>query len=216
MPAGVRKIPRGSCNETATATVTGRCGPERWSCGSRSCARATPFPAFSRPGGWPRRRSPQGTGGLRPGRLDALGRRPGQGARHERHLLRAKQTRSVESQVSRLCEEIDGRLKAFLDRRLEGDWPYLWIDATYVKARRQDGRGDCQNAWPAPLQFSYAGRFYNAAVKRCSERMARWALALRRLKRRKTLFQLPPPPAGLATARHSTHQIPSRRPGSLL
>jgi transposase-like protein len=39
------------------------------------------------------------------------------------------------SQVSRLCEEIDGKVKAFLDRPLEGDWPYLWIDATYVKVR---------------------------------------------------------------------------------
>ena len=38
-------------------------------------------------------------------------------------------------QVSRLCEEIDGKVKAFLDRPIEGDWPYLWIDATYVKAR---------------------------------------------------------------------------------
>jgi len=39
------------------------------------------------------------------------------------------------SQVSRLCAEIDERVKAFLDRPLEGDWPYLWIDATYVKVR---------------------------------------------------------------------------------
>jgi transposase-like protein len=39
------------------------------------------------------------------------------------------------SQVSRLCEDIDIRVKAFLDRPIEGDWPYLWIDATYVKAR---------------------------------------------------------------------------------
>lgn len=39
------------------------------------------------------------------------------------------------SQVSRLCEEIDERVDAFLDRPLEGDWPYLWIDATYVKVR---------------------------------------------------------------------------------
>ncbi|MCW2318983.1 transposase-like protein [Rhodoblastus acidophilus] len=39
------------------------------------------------------------------------------------------------SQVSRLCEEIDGKVKAFLDRPIEGDWPYLWIDATYVKVR---------------------------------------------------------------------------------
>jgi putative transposase len=43
------------------------------------------------------------------------------------------------SQVSRLCEEIDGKVKAFLERPIEGDWPYLWIDATYVKVR-QAGR----------------------------------------------------------------------------
>ena len=43
------------------------------------------------------------------------------------------------SQVSRLCEEIDGKVKVFLDRPLEGDWPYLWIDATYLKVR-QAGR----------------------------------------------------------------------------
>jgi putative transposase len=39
------------------------------------------------------------------------------------------------SQVSRLCSEIDERVRAFLDRPIEGDWPYLWIDATYVKSR---------------------------------------------------------------------------------
>jgi transposase-like protein len=39
------------------------------------------------------------------------------------------------SQVSRLCEEIDERVQAFLTRPIEGDWPYLWIDATYVKVR---------------------------------------------------------------------------------
>ncbi len=39
------------------------------------------------------------------------------------------------SQVSRLVEEIDERVGAFLTRPIEGEWPYLWIDATYVKAR---------------------------------------------------------------------------------
>ena len=39
------------------------------------------------------------------------------------------------SQVSRLCAEIDERVGAFLDRPIEGDWPYLWIDATYLKVR---------------------------------------------------------------------------------
>ncbi len=43
------------------------------------------------------------------------------------------------SQVSRLCAEIDERVNAFLDRPIEGEWPYLWLDATYVKVR-QDGR----------------------------------------------------------------------------
>ena len=43
------------------------------------------------------------------------------------------------SQVSRLCGEIDGKIHDFLDRPLEGDWPYLWLDATYVKVR-QAGR----------------------------------------------------------------------------
>src|SRR5271156_5279218 len=40
------------------------------------------------------------------------------------------------SQVSRLCGEIDERVNAFLDRPIEGEWPYVWLDATYVKARR--------------------------------------------------------------------------------
>ncbi len=41
------------------------------------------------------------------------------------------------SQVSRLCGEIDDKVKAFLARPIEGDWPYLWIGATYVKVRQQ-------------------------------------------------------------------------------
>ena len=43
------------------------------------------------------------------------------------------------SQVSRLCVEIDDKVQTFLNRPLEGDWPYLWLDATYVKVR-QPGR----------------------------------------------------------------------------
>jgi len=40
------------------------------------------------------------------------------------------------SQVSRLCGEIDERVQTFLARPIEGEWPYVWLDATYVKARR--------------------------------------------------------------------------------
>ena len=52
-------------------------------------------------------------------------------------LVRALGMEGVsKSQVSRLCGEIDERVQAFLTRPIEGDWPYVWLDATYVKARR--------------------------------------------------------------------------------
>jgi transposase-like protein len=51
-------------------------------------------------------------------------------------LVRAMGMEGVsKSQVSRLCAEIDGRVQDFLSRPIEGDWPYLWLDATYVKVR---------------------------------------------------------------------------------
>ena len=39
------------------------------------------------------------------------------------------------SQVSALCRDIDERVDSFLNRPLEGEWPYLWLDATYLKVR---------------------------------------------------------------------------------
>ena len=50
------------------------------------------------------------------------------------------------SQVSRLCAEIDERVRAFLHRPIEGDWPYVWLDATYVKVR-QNGRIICTSLY---------------------------------------------------------------------
>jgi putative transposase len=37
------------------------------------------------------------------------------------------------SQVSKLCKDIDERVNSFLDRPIDGEWPYLWLDATYLK-----------------------------------------------------------------------------------
>jgi putative transposase len=52
-------------------------------------------------------------------------------------LVRALGMEGVsKSQVSRLCSEIDERVGAFLSRPIEGEWPYLWLDATYVRVRR--------------------------------------------------------------------------------
>ncbi len=39
------------------------------------------------------------------------------------------------SQVSRLCAELDAQSEAFRCRRLEGEFPYLWLDATYFHVR---------------------------------------------------------------------------------
>jgi putative transposase len=51
-------------------------------------------------------------------------------------LVRAMGMEGIsKSSVSRLCAEIDERVRGFLTRPIEGDWPYLWLDATYVKVR---------------------------------------------------------------------------------
>lgn len=39
------------------------------------------------------------------------------------------------SEVSRLCAEVHERVSEFLNRPLEGNFPYVWLDATYVKVR---------------------------------------------------------------------------------
>lgn len=39
------------------------------------------------------------------------------------------------SQVSRLCQSLDEEVARFRNRPLEGVYPYVWLDATFVKAR---------------------------------------------------------------------------------
>jgi putative transposase len=43
------------------------------------------------------------------------------------------------SQVSRLCAELDKEVERFRTRRLEGPYPYVWLDGTFVKVR-ENGR----------------------------------------------------------------------------
>lgn len=47
------------------------------------------------------------------------------------------------SQVSLLCRSIDERVNAFLSRPLSGEWPYVWLDVTYVRSR-ENGRVENQ------------------------------------------------------------------------
>jgi transposase-like protein len=42
------------------------------------------------------------------------------------------------SRVSEVCKELDEEVERFRNRELEGSYPYVWVDATYVKSR-QDG-----------------------------------------------------------------------------
>lgn len=40
------------------------------------------------------------------------------------------------TKVSKLCKDIDERVAEFLNRPLTSKWPYLWLDANYLKARQ--------------------------------------------------------------------------------
>ena len=51
-------------------------------------------------------------------------------------LVRAMGMKGISnSQVSRLCAEIDSRVQDIFGRPIEGDWPYLWLHATDVKVK---------------------------------------------------------------------------------
>src|SRR5512133_2550180 len=69
-------------------------------------------------------------GGLDRRRVDPPRRRSGAGD----GAVRDQQVASLQ-----VVQEIDERVHAFLDRPLAGDWPYLWLDATYLK-QREGGR----------------------------------------------------------------------------
>src|ERR1044072_5528610 len=61
------------------------------------------------------------------------------------------------SQVARCCSELDERVGAFLTRPIEGEWPYLWLDATYVRVR-QAGRIVSVGASIALAGHTHGGR----------------------------------------------------------
>ena len=87
------------------------------------------FPAFE-----PRRMAEKAidrghAGGLHSRRLDPLGRRSGSGHGDGRAFPRARSAGFARRSTK--------RSKAFLGRPIEGDWPYVWLDATYVKVRRE-------------------------------------------------------------------------------
>jgi putative transposase len=40
------------------------------------------------------------------------------------------------SAVSRICQQLDEVIEQFRQRPLQGTYPYLWLDALYVKVRQ--------------------------------------------------------------------------------
>ena len=87
------------------------------------------------------------------------------------------------SQVSRLCEEIDEKVKPFLGRPIEGDWPYLWLDAAYVKVRR--GGRIVSTAIIIAIGVNGDGRREVLGLDICpSEAETFWSEFLRKLARR--------------------------------
>jgi transposase-like protein len=87
------------------------------------------------------------------------------------------------SQVSRLCQEIDERVRTFLERPIEGDWPYLWIDATYVKVREAGRIVSVAVTIAVAVNTDRRREVLGMAIG-ASEAETFWVEFLRRLKRR--------------------------------
>ena len=93
---------------------------------------------------------------------------------------------------ARMCAEIDERVATFLERPLEGDWPYLWIDATYLKVR-QNGRIVSVAVTIAVAVNSDGRREVLGMGIGASEAEAFWLDFLRRLSRHRKLSLSPSP-----------------------
>jgi transposase-like protein len=60
------------------------------------------------------------------------------------------------SQVSRVCAALDAEVERFRTRRLAGVYPYLWLDATFLKVR--DGERVITNAVVVAIGVTAEGR----------------------------------------------------------
>ena len=126
----------------------------------------------------------------------AAGGREGAHGRHPGAYVQGVSTRSVDelvkalglagiskSQVSRLCAEIDERVRTFLERPIEGDWPYLWIDATYVKVREAGRIVSVAVTIAVAVKIDGRREVLGMAIG-ASEAETFWLEFLRKLKRR--------------------------------
>ena len=90
------------------------------------------------------------------------------------------------SQVSRICQEIDQQVQAFLDRPLESsDYAYVYLDATYLKGRLGKALQVCSRAVVVAMGVNADGRRELLGIKvGDSENEAFWAEFIAHLKER--------------------------------
>lgn len=99
-------------------------------------------------------------------------------------LLRALGLTGIDkSKVSRICKELDEVVEAFRNRPLEGKYPYLWLDALYLKVR-QDHRIVSQALIVAIGVRETGEREILGLTLGASEEYAFWLDFLRSLSRR--------------------------------
>ena len=88
-------------------------------------------------------------------RLDPAGRRAGAGDGSRGHLEEPS-LQAVQEPARAKAGDIDERVNAFLERSIEGEWRYLWLDATYLKVR--DGGHIVSVAAIIPMAVNTDGR----------------------------------------------------------
>src|ERR671919_860887 len=171
--ASARRI--GWRSATAIATGIGRPALGRSSCASPSSGRAATFPGFPEP----RRVAEKAlTAVIQEAYVQGIS------TRAVAELVKALGMAGIsKSRVSRLCAEIDERVQTFLERPIEGDWPYLWIDGTYVKVR-EAGRIVSVAVTIAVAVNTDGRREVLGMAIGASEAETFWVEFLRKLKRR--------------------------------
>ena len=134
-------------------------------------------------------------GGLDRRRIDPPGRRPGAGD----GVVGDQQVagfQALQEPAPAKAGEIDERVHAFLDRPLTGEWPYLWLDATYLKQREggrivsvaaiiavavnTDGRREIVGLHIGPSEAERSGRVFSKAWRGAACAGSSWSLSTRK------------------------------------
>lgn len=99
------------------------------------------------------------------------------------HLVSELGIHMSKDQVSRICRELDEQVEVFRTRPLEGEYPYLWLDAKHLKVR--DNGHVHSKALMVAFAVHESGRREVIGIEISeSETEAGWAAFLRELRAR--------------------------------